>query len=107
MKLSTAVCFALLAATPAFAQTGANPPDIREPGPAVVTTPGQPPEAVFQGSRTPIDMDGPGSTGTLARSGTGADNWTNNSAETLNSTDPERAIPNVGGGGGGDGGGGQ
>ncbi|WP_238313680.1 hypothetical protein [Methylobacterium crusticola] len=52
-----------------------------------------------------MDNSGPGSTGTLARSGLGADNWTNDSANTSNSSDPERGLPNTGSGGGDSGGG--
>ncbi|TGD96839.1 hypothetical protein EU555_22220 [Methylobacterium nonmethylotrophicum] len=90
---------------PASAQTGANPAEIREPGPPRITTPFEGQEEVFEGSRTQVDNAGPGSTGTLARSGLGADNWTNDSANTSNSSDPERGLPNTGSGGGDPGGG--
>ncbi|MET7247870.1 hypothetical protein ABZT49_31415 [Methylobacterium sp. EM32] len=91
---------AMFLAVPAYAQTGVNPAEIREPGPKRLTTPYQGREEVFEGSRTQIDNSGPGSTGTLARSGTGADNWSNDTANTSNSTDPERGLPNTGGSGG-------
>lgn len=105
MKLPTLAGLIALAATPALAQTGANPPKIVEPGPPRLTTPGQPPEAVVQGGGAGVANGGPGTTGTLARSGTGADNTSNDTAATSNSPSPERAIPNVGGGGGGNDGG--
>ncbi|AWN51200.1 hypothetical protein DK412_05385 [Methylobacterium sp. 17Sr1-1] len=91
---------AVFLAMPAYAQTGSDPAEIREPGPKRLTTPYQGREEVFEGSRTQIDNSGPGSTGTLARSGTGADNWSNDTANTSNSTDPERGLPNTGGSGG-------
>lgn len=90
---------AVFLSLPAYAQTGVNPAEIREPGPPRLTTPGQGREEVFEGSRTQIDNSGPGSTGTLARSGLGADNWSNDTANTSNSSDPERGLPNTGGGG--------
>ncbi len=85
---------------PAYAQSGANPAEIREPGPPRLTTPFEGQEEVFEGSRTQVDNSGPGSTGTLARSGTGADNWSNDTANTSNASNPERGIPNSGGSGG-------
>lgn len=86
--------------SPVLAQTGSNPAEIREPGPKRLTTPGQGQEEVFEGSRDQVDNSGPGSTGTLARSGLGADNWSNDTANTSNASNPERGIPNSGGGGG-------
>ncbi|SEP49791.1 hypothetical protein SAMN04487843_13235 [Methylobacterium sp. ap11] len=94
---------AVFLAVPALAQTGANPAEIREPGPPQLTTPFQGRQEVFEGSRSQVENSGPGATGTLARSGTGADNWSNDTANTSNSSDPERGLPNTGGGGGGDG----
>lgn len=91
-------------ASPVLAQTSADPAPIRQPGPKVVTTPIQPSEAVVQGGSPDLANSGPASTGTLARSGTGADNASNNTAATTNSSNPERAVPNVGGGGGDTGG---
>ncbi|GJD51207.1 hypothetical protein OPKNFCMD_3959 [Methylobacterium crusticola] len=99
------VGFGMLLATPVLAQTGANPADIREPGPPRITTYFEGQEEIFEGSRSQVDNSGPGSTGTLARSGLGADNWTNDSANTSNSSDPERGLPNTGSGGGDSGGG--
>ncbi|MFH6784561.1 MULTISPECIES: hypothetical protein [Methylobacterium] len=86
--------------SPAHAQVGSDPAEIREPGPKRLTTPNQGQEEVFEGSRTQIDNSGPGSTGTLARSGLGADNWSNDTANTSNASNPERGIPNSGGSGG-------
>lgn len=103
MKRLSLAGIAVFLALPASAQTGVNPAEIREPGPKRLTTPYQGQEGVFEGSGSQIDNSGPGSTGTLARSGLGADNWSNNTANTSNSSDPERALPNTGGGGGGDG----
>ncbi|WP_298954781.1 hypothetical protein [uncultured Methylobacterium sp.] len=98
MKIGLVLATTLLAATSALAQTSAPAP--REPGPPVLTTPAVPPTGIVQGGSPDIANSGPASTGTLARSGTGADNLSNNTAATSNSSDPARAIPNVGGGGG-------
>jgi hypothetical protein len=55
---------------------------------------------VVQGGSPGFANSGPASTGTLARSGAGAESATNNSAQTGNAEQPERGIPQTGGGGG-------
>lgn len=97
---------AILLASPAVAQS-ADPAQIRQPGPPRLTTPGQPPELVVDPGGPDVANSGPASTGTIARSGTAADNTSNNTAETLNSGTPERGLPNTGGGGGSGDSGGQ
>lgn len=100
MRCAALAGLAFLIAGPALAQDANAPGSIRQPGAARLTSPG-PRESVFEGQPVGIENGGPGSTGTLAHSGLGAVNVTNNSAETLNSSTPERGQPNTGGGGGG------
>lgn len=95
----TAISAALLlaAAMPVRAQSN-DPAAITQPGPARVTTPGAPDTTVVKPGG--IDNGGPGSVGTEARSGLGADSRSNNSGADANSGKPELAVPNAGGGGG-------
>lgn len=98
MRYAALAGLAFLIAGPALAQDANAPAPIRDGGPPRLTTPG-PQESIFEGEPVGVENGGPGSTGTLAHSGLGADNVTNNSAETLNSETPERGIPNTGNGG--------
>lgn len=99
MRPSSLVALSLLVAAPALAQSTPDAPPPRPAGPARLTTPGLPPENVFEGGGPDLANGGPATTGTLARGATGADNWSNDTAATSNASNPERAIPNLGGGG--------
>ena len=83
---------------PAFAQTATGPAEIVPPGPARMTAPGTSDVPVVNPGGS--ENSGPGSVGTEAHSGLGADSRTNNSAASGNANKPEVAIPNTGGGGG-------
>ncbi|WP_430912295.1 hypothetical protein [Methylobacterium sp. sgz302541] len=97
-KIALSAGALMLAATlPALAQ--ANPPaEIRQPAPPSVAAP----DATGSTFVKPggLDNGGPGSVGTVARSGLGADSTSNNSGADANSGKPELAVPNAGGGGG-------
>ncbi len=97
---------AIMLVSPAIAQS-TGPAPIREPGPPRVTSPNQAPEVIVAPGGPSVANSGPAATGTIARSGTAADSASNNTAETLNSGTPERALPNTGGGGGSGDSGGQ
>lgn len=104
MKRTILAGLILAAAAPALAQSTDGAPKPREPGSPSLTTPGQPQETIVQRGGPALGNSGPATTGTVARSGLGADNTSNDTAATSNASNPERGLPNVGGGGGSDGG---
>ncbi|GEP01295.1 hypothetical protein [Methylobacterium haplocladii] len=84
----------------ALAQSGGGnkPAEIRQPGPARVTTPGEPQAGFVKpdaGAKS-----GPGAVETQVRGGTGADSRSNNSGAEGNAEKPELPVGNTGGGGG-------
>lgn len=94
--LASAMLFAVLTGS-ASAQSG-GPAEIKQPGPPRLTTPGTSDSVVVKPGG--IDNGGPGSIGTEAHSGLGADSVSNNSGAAGNANKPELALPNTGGGGG-------
>jgi len=94
MTKSLALFAALLAASPAAAQTG-----------VIVTTPGMTAPPVAQGGSPATANSGPGSVGYATLTGRAADRISNDPAEAGNAELQTRPIPNSGGGGGGGSGG--
>ncbi|MDP4022608.1 hypothetical protein Q8W71_08245 [Methylobacterium sp. NEAU 140] len=107
MRTALLAILALSAAGAAQAQNGENtsnkPAPIQQPRPPQITTPGTPPSTVVVGRDG--QNSGPGANATIARSGTGAETVTTDSAVGGNTQQPTRAVPQEGGGGGGGGGG--
>ena len=92
---------ALLAATPALAQTAVTPPA------TVVTPPATavPPTGTVQGGSPAAATSGPGSAGYVTPTGRAEDRVTNNPAAASNAEQSNQPIPQSGKGGGGGGGG--
>ncbi|WP_426215519.1 hypothetical protein [Methylobacterium sp. NFXW15] len=96
-----------LAAGSAVAQDAGNkPPAPRDIGPPKAVSPTTPPNSTVVVAPD-TQKSGPGANTTIARSGSGADTITTDTAVGGNAEQQTRAVPLAGGGSGGSGGGGS